>query len=99
MAMRAARALFPNGLPNVSYCWPTHEQNEASKLIDIEAKARVIDAETRAPMLINAIRLSADAHDRAAASLKEAGLPTTGGIFKDEAAALRRAIIIAEEGK
>lgn len=43
LALKIALALYPNGLPNVSYCWDTPEKNEASRQADRNWKALEID--------------------------------------------------------
>ena len=51
--MAAARALWPYGC--ATYCFATHEENEAAKLRDWEVKARLIDRETGAGELAGAL--------------------------------------------
>lgn len=55
--MRAARAIFPNGLG--TYCYATAEQNEAARQRDWENVATLIDKETAAPELLEALELIA----------------------------------------
>lgn len=44
MALAIAKALYPDGLPNVSYCWDTPEKNEQCKQSHRDDKARIIDS-------------------------------------------------------
>ncbi len=43
LALKIALQLYPNGLPSVSYCWDTEEENEARKQRDRDCKAVEID--------------------------------------------------------
>lgn len=53
-AMKAAKKLWPLGCG--SYCYATHEENEAAKQKDWEAVAREIDAQTGIPALVASVR-------------------------------------------
>lgn len=57
-ALNLARVIWPTGRPNVSYCWPTQEQNDASRLEDWTWLANVIDRELQLPQRNAALLLA-----------------------------------------
>lgn len=58
-AMRAAKALYPNGL--ATYCYDSQKEIEAAWERDWEAVARKIDAAAEIPELVSALKATTGA--------------------------------------